>query len=47
MRERRVREWEGVRTLLTSWNAPESGVLRGAAEQLPESPEALSGALRP
>ncbi|MFG2411086.1 hypothetical protein [Streptomyces goshikiensis] len=47
VRERRVPEWEGVRTLLTSWNAPESGVLRGAAEQLLESPEALSEALRP
>ncbi|EDX25514.1 hypothetical protein [Streptomyces sp. Mg1] len=47
VRERRVPEWEDVRTLLTSWDAPESGVLRGAADQLLESLEAFSEALRP
>ncbi|MCJ1678212.1 FUSC family protein [Streptomyces sp. APSN-46.1] len=47
VRERRVPEWDGVRTLLTCWDAPESGVLRGAAEQLLESLEEVSEALRP
>ncbi|MFI5618182.1 FUSC family protein [Streptomyces sp. NPDC051567] len=47
VRERRVPEWGGVRSLLATWEAPETGVLRGAAEQLLDSLEEVSAALRP
>ncbi|MFD7259909.1 FUSC family protein [Streptomyces sp. NPDC059874] len=47
VRERRVPCWDGVRTVLADWDAPESGVLRGAAEQLLESLDEVSEALRP
>ncbi|MFJ3840262.1 FUSC family protein [Streptomyces sp. NPDC090054] len=47
VRERRVPEWDDVRSLLADWNAPESGVLRGAAEQLLESLDEVTEAFRP
>ncbi|WP_405980063.1 FUSC family protein [Streptomyces sp. NBC_00158] len=47
VRERRVPRWDGVRELLADWEAPEPGVLRGAAEQLLESLDEVSEALRP
>ncbi|MFE2167864.1 FUSC family protein [Streptomyces sp. NPDC059447] len=47
VRERRVPCWDGVRTVLAEWDAPRPGVLRGAAEQLLESLDEVSEALRP
>ncbi|MCY0952730.1 FUSC family protein [Streptomyces sp. H27-S2] len=47
VRERRVPQWDGVRALLTAWDTPASGVLRGAAEQLVDSLDEVSEALRP
>ncbi|MET9320890.1 FUSC family protein [Streptomyces sp. NPDC003038] len=47
VRERRVPRWDGVRDLLSDWDAPESGVLRGAAEQLLDPLDQVSEALRP
>lgn len=47
VRERRVPQWDGVRDLLTAWDTPASGVLRGAAEQLVDSLDEVSDALRP
>ncbi|MEU8460579.1 FUSC family protein [Streptomyces sp. NPDC029003] len=46
VRERRVPEWDGVRELLPEGDAPGSGVLRGAAEQLLDALDELSEALR-
>ncbi|MGW6705169.1 FUSC family protein [Streptomyces sp. NPDC054956] len=47
VRERGVPEWEEVRAVLAGPDAPEPGVLRGAAEQLLESLDEVSEALRP
>ncbi|MFD9368914.1 FUSC family protein [Streptomyces sp. NPDC060020] len=47
VRERRVPQWDGVREVLAAWDAPEPGVLRGAAEQLLDSLDEVSEALRP
>ncbi|WP_405491546.1 FUSC family protein [Streptomyces sp. NBC_00096] len=47
VRERKVPEWDGVRAVLAGWDAPEQGVLHGAAGQLLESLEEVSEALRP
>ncbi|WP_327415548.1 hypothetical protein [Streptomyces sp. NBC_01233] len=47
VRERRVPEWEGGRAVLADRDAPEPGVLRGAAEQLLDSLDEVSEALRP
>ncbi|MFZ3499405.1 FUSC family protein [Streptomyces sp. 5.8] len=46
VRERRVPDWEGVRTALADGDAPDPGVLRGAARQLLDSLEEVSAALR-
>ncbi|MFD6887105.1 FUSC family protein [Streptomyces sp. NPDC059957] len=46
VRERRVPDWEGVRTALADGDAPDPGVLRGAARQLLDSLEEVSDALR-
>ncbi|MFG2991076.1 FUSC family protein [Streptomyces sp. NPDC048257] len=46
VRERRVPRWDGVREVLADWDAPGPGVLRGAAEQLLESLDEVSEALR-
>ncbi|MGW5402362.1 FUSC family protein [Streptomyces sp. NPDC003952] len=46
VRERRVPEWEGVRTALADGDTPDPGVLRGAARQLLDSLEEVSEALR-
>ncbi|WP_328300082.1 FUSC family protein [Streptomyces sp. NBC_00435] len=46
VRERKVPEWDAVRAVLADWEAPEEGVLRGAAGQLLESLEEVSEALR-
>lgn len=47
VRERKVPRWDGVRELLADGEAPGAGVLRGAAEQLLESLDEVSEALRP
>ncbi|MFJ4775569.1 FUSC family protein [Streptomyces sp. NPDC088762] len=47
VRERRVPCWDGVRAVLADWDAPASGVLRGAADQLLGSLDEVSEALRP
>ncbi|MFD9353834.1 FUSC family protein [Streptomyces sp. NPDC060031] len=47
VRERRVPRWDGVRELSADWGAPESGVLRGAADQILESLDEVSQALGP
>ncbi|MFG2875019.1 FUSC family protein [Streptomyces sp. NPDC048337] len=47
VRERRVPCWDPVRAVLADWEAPGSGVLRGAADQLLGSLDEVSEALRP
>ncbi|MEU9159073.1 FUSC family protein [Streptomyces sp. NPDC048424] len=47
VRERRVPQWDGVREVLAAWDAPEPGVLRGAAGQLLDSLDEVAEALRP
>ncbi|MFB7182056.1 FUSC family protein [Streptomyces sp. NPDC056257] len=47
VRERRVPQWDGVREVLADWEASQPGVLRGAAEQLLDSLDEVSEALRP
>ncbi|MEU7605294.1 FUSC family protein, partial [Streptomyces sp. NPDC041003] len=47
VRERRVPQRDEVRAVLADWEAPEPGVLRGAAEQLLDSLDEVSEALRP
>uniref|UniRef100_A0AAU2JUP6 FUSC family protein n=1 Tax=Streptomyces sp. NBC_00049 TaxID=2903617 RepID=A0AAU2JUP6_9ACTN len=46
VRERRVPQWDGVRAVLADRDAPEPGVLRSAAEQLLDSLDEVSQALR-
>ncbi|MFD9301846.1 FUSC family protein [Streptomyces sp. NPDC060048] len=46
VRARRVPDWEEVRAVLADWDAPDPGVLRAAAEQLLESLDEVSEALR-
>lgn len=47
VRERRVPCWDAVRVVLADGDGPGPGVLRGAAEQLLESLDEVSEALRP
>lgn len=47
VRERRVPRWDEVGAVVTEWDVPGAGVLRGAAEQLLDSLDEVSNALRP
>ncbi|MCX5195901.1 FUSC family protein [Streptomyces sp. NBC_00249] len=47
VRERRVPRWEGLRALVTGPDTVEPGVLRGASQQLLDSLDEVSEALRP
>ncbi|MCX4692551.1 hypothetical protein [Streptomyces sp. NBC_01408] len=40
-------QWDEVRALLAVWDAPDPGVLRGAADQLLHALDEVSEALHP